>query len=130
MEWDFAAVARIQQGCAEAAQWPVGDYTGFRLLVAELDRAIVGFCWWRQASDEEAEVLNLGVAPEARRRGAATALLDELRRISTGAIFLEVAENNDAAIALYVGLGWVRIGLRPRYYPGGINAIVMKNRSW
>jgi ribosomal-protein-alanine N-acetyltransferase len=127
---DFVSVARIQRECAEAAQWPVGDYFGFRLLVAELEGEVAGFCWWRQASAQEAEVLNLGVAPADRRKGVASALLKALRRTATGEIFLEVAENNVGAIALYSRHGWVGIGSRPSYYPGGINAIVMKNRSW
>jgi ribosomal-protein-alanine N-acetyltransferase len=90
----------------------------------------VGFCWWRQTSPEEAELLNLGVAPQARRKGVAAALLDALREASTGEIFLEVAENNPGAIALYKSNGWVEIGTRPAYYPNGIHAIVMKKGSW
>jgi ribosomal protein S18 acetylase RimI-like enzyme len=127
---DFVAVARIQRECAEAAQWPVGDYSGFRLLVAEFEGEVAGFCWWRQASAEEAEILNLGVAPADRRKGLASALLKALRRAARGEIFLEVAENNVGAISLYSRHGWVGIGSRPSYYPGGINAIVMKNCSW
>jgi ribosomal protein S18 acetylase RimI-like enzyme len=127
---DFAQVAHIQWDCAEAAQWPVGDYSAFRLFVAEMDGAVVGFCWWRQTSPEEAELLNLGVAQEARRKGVGTALLKAVRKASTGEIFLEVAENNPGAMALYKGAEWVEIGTRPAYYPNGIHAIVMKKGSW
>lgn len=127
---DFAQVAQIQWDCAEAAQWPLSDYSAFRLFVGELDGGVVGFCWWRQTSPEEAELLNLGVAPQARRKGVAAALLDALREASTGEIFLEVAENNPGAIALYKSNGWVEIGTRPAYYPNGIHAIVMKKGSW
>lgn len=126
---DFAQVTRIQRECAEAAQWPLGDYSMFALLVAELEGEVAGFCWWRQSANDEAELLNLGVATEARRRGLAAALLRELRRKARGEIFLEVAENNSGAISLYTREGWVRIGSRPCYYPHGINAIVMKKGS-
>ncbi len=129
LEKDFPAVARIQQQCAEAAQWPLGDYSGCRLLIAELDGRIAGFCTWRQAAPDEAELLNLGVAPDARRSGLATALLNELERRAAGDIFLEVAEHNHAAAQLYTHRGWVPVGLRKRYYPGDINAIVMKKGS-
>lgn len=128
-ERDFAQVTRIQQECAHAAQWPVGDYSIFALLVAELEGKVAGFCWWRQSSNDEAELLNLGVSPRARRRGLATALLQELRRKAKGEIFLEVAENNWGAISLYTREGWVRVGGRPAYYPHSINAIVMKKGS-
>ena len=126
---DFAQVTRIQQECAQAGQWPLGDYSIFPLLVAELEGRVAGFCWWRQSSNEEAELLNLGVSPKARRNGLAAALLGELTRKAKGEIFLEVAENNSGAIALYTREGWVRIGSRPGYYPQGINAIVMKKGS-
>jgi ribosomal protein S18 acetylase RimI-like enzyme len=126
---DFAQVTRIQQECAEAAQWPLGDYSMFALLVAELEGKVAGFCWWRQSSNDEAELLNLGVSESARRRGLAAALLRELRLKAKGEIFLEVAENNFGAISLYMREGWVPIGSRPGYYGQGINAIVMKKSS-
>jgi ribosomal protein S18 acetylase RimI-like enzyme len=128
-ERDFPQVTRIQMECADAAQWPLGDYSMFALLVAELEGSISGFCWWRQSSNDEAELLNLGVSPNARRRGLAAALLRELRGRAKGEIFLEVAENNRGAILLYTREGWVQIGSRPGYYPQGINAIVMKKGS-
>jgi ribosomal-protein-alanine N-acetyltransferase len=59
-----------------------------------------------------------------------TALLKALRQASTGEIFLEVAENNPGAIALYKSNGWVEIGRRPAYYANGIHAVVMKKGSW
>ncbi len=128
-ERDFAEVTRIQRECAEAAQWPLGDYSMFALLVAELEGKVAGFCWWRQSSNDEAELLNLGVSEGTRRKGLATLLLRELRRRAKGEIFLEVAENNPGAISLYTREGWVRIGSRPGYYAPGINAIVMKKGS-
>ena len=128
-ERDFGQVTQIQRECAEAAQWPLGDYSMFALLVAEQGGKVAGFCWWRQSANEEAELLNLGVSTEARRKGVATLLLRMLRRKARGAIFLEVAENNPGAISLYTGEGWTVIGTRPGYYAPGINAIVMKKSS-
>ena len=128
-ERDFAQVTQIQRECAEAAQWPVGDYSMFALLIAEREGKVAGFCWWRQSANEEAELLNLGVSPEARRRGVATLLLRTLTWRAKGTIFLEVAENNCGAISLYTREGWTRIGTRSGYYAPGINAIVMKKSS-
>ena len=130
-ERDYPAVARIQQACPEAAQWPVGDYHGFEVLVAIMDDAPVGFCAWRRTAPGEAELLNLGVHPRWRRRGVAGALLDALGRQAGWDIFLEVAETNGPAIALYRRHGWEQIAIRPGYYHrGSINAIVMKKGSW
>lgn len=124
-EADYPAIARIQQLCPEAAQWPVGDYSGAHVLLTDH-----GFCAWRQVADDEAELLNLAVEPAARRHGVATLLLTELRSRAQGAIYLEVAADNLAAIALYEALGWQRHSLRRGYYHRGeVDGIVMKNSS-
>jgi ribosomal-protein-alanine N-acetyltransferase len=132
-ERDYPAIARIQQASPEAAQWPVGDYSGFRVLLATLPGETgpvpAGFCAWRQSAPDEAELLNLAVDPGSRRRGVASALLEELAREAKGELFLEVAEPNQPAIALYEHHGWVRNGVRNGYYgQGNINAIVMQKR--
>jgi ribosomal protein S18 acetylase RimI-like enzyme len=130
-ERDYPAIARIQQLCPESAQWPVGDYSAFQTLLAMSGREAVGFCAWRQTAPDEAELLNIGVDPAWRRRGAATALLDALSRAAHGNIFLEVAEGNAAAISLYSKHGWDKVGVRAGYYHHGtLNAIVMKKSSW
>ena len=131
MERDYPAIARIQILCPEAAQWPIGDYSQFETLVALVASEVAGFCAWRQSAKDEAELLNLAVHPAHHRKGVASALLNQLCQTAKGPIFLEVAENNLPAIALYEKHGWSQIGIRPAYYPlGKINAIVMNNRSW
>lgn len=77
---------------------------------------------------DEAEVLTLAVHPAHRRQGLARALL--LAGIAAcaeaQAVFLEVAENNDPARALYAGLGFQAVGRRPRYYADGGTALVLR----
>lgn len=82
----------------------------------------------------EAELLTLAVAPDHRRQGLATALVEDFattagERGATEA-FLEVAADNQAARALYAAAGYRDIGTRPGYYagPGGVpvSAIVMR----
>jgi ribosomal-protein-alanine N-acetyltransferase len=130
-ERDYPAIARIQCRCPETAQWPLGDYTGFPLLLALVENTPAGFCSWRQTAEDEAEILNLAVDPGFRRRGVASALLSAVCENARGTIFLEVAEPNAPAISLYQKLGWEEAGLRAGYYNHGIvNAVVMKKRSW
>jgi ribosomal-protein-alanine N-acetyltransferase len=130
-ERDFPAIARIQQRCPQAAQWPVGDYSGFEMLLALVDSAPAGFAAWRQTAPDEAELLNLGVDPDFRRRGVGAALLEALCGAARGEIFLEVAEPNAAAIALYRRAGWEAVALRKGYYESGrVHAVVMKKCSW
>lgn len=129
-ESDYPRIARIQQRCPEAAQWPVGDYSAYEILLALAGAVPAGFCAWRQTAPDEAELLNLAVDPDWRRRGVGAALLHALIGAARGDIFLEVAEPNAAAIALYTAAGWEAISLRRDYYRKDLNAIVMKKRSW
>jgi ribosomal protein S18 acetylase RimI-like enzyme len=131
LERDYSSIVRIQYRCPETAQWPLGDYSGYPLLLALVGIAPAGFCSWRQSAPDEAEILNIAVDPAFRRRGVASALLTTLSEQAHGTIFLEVAEPNLPAIALYRKHGWEQAGMRPGYYDHGIvNAVVMKKRSW
>jgi ribosomal protein S18 acetylase RimI-like enzyme len=131
LERDYRAITRIQYRCPETAQWPLGDYSAYPLLLALIRSQPGGFCSWRQSAPDEAEILNIAVDPEFRRLGVGSALLTAVCKEAQGTIFLEVAEPNLAAIALYHKLGWEYAGLRPGYYHQGIvNAVVMKKRSW
>lgn len=83
----------------------------------------------RVAADE-AEILTLAVAPALRRQGIGRALLEaaaaEAARRGALALFLEVAAANTSARALYAAAGFTQVGLRRRYYPGGIDALVLR----
>lgn len=82
----------------------------------------------------EAEVLTVGVAPWARRRGVGAALMAAAtaaaRAAGSQAIFLEVDAANTAACGLYANLGFERAGVRKGYYDRGLagraDAIVMR----
>ncbi len=69
---------------------------------------------------DEAEVLTIATCPTKRRRGHARKTLQagEQQAKAQGAetVFLEVAEDNDAAIKLYTSCGYAMIGRRPGYY--------------
>jgi len=82
----------------------------------------------------EMEVLTIGVAVAARRKGVARALLaaalPPARERGASEVFLEVAVDNESAIALYEGLGYRKTGLRKAYYNRGpqgfVDALVMR----
>ncbi len=84
-----------------------------------------------RAAAGEAELLTLATDPAARRQGHARALLAafEAHALGRGAVaaFLEVAEDNTGARALYAGAGWVQAGRRPGYYrrPGAAPAAAL-----
>jgi ribosomal-protein-alanine N-acetyltransferase len=101
--WDAAALAGL---LSQPGVFAVAAEDGFALL-----RRVV----------DEAELLTVAVRPGARRRGLGARLVAEglARARASGAerVFLEVAEDNAAARALYAGLGFVEAGRRRGYYP-------------
>ena len=91
--------------------------------------ALLGFVIFWLVHDE-IHILNVATDPTQRRRGVAKALLQETlaRGQSRGAVLatLEVRKTNAAALALYLGLGFRQVGLRPNYYADeGEDAVVM-----
>ena len=91
---------------------------------------LLGYCnYW--VVQEDAHLLNLAVAPAARRKGVASALLrfamDHAHRLGARYIHLEVRRNNEPAKALYKSMGFKMIGVRKRYYAReGEDALVFK----
>jgi [ribosomal protein S18]-alanine N-acetyltransferase len=92
-----------------------------RTLVAEdaSSGGIVGFIVFWLGVDE-AEILNVAVRVQARRRGIGRALVEaaanDARMRQASRLLLEVRSGNHAAQALYRSLGFVQIGLRRGYY--------------
>lgn len=89
-------------------------------LVALDGGTVVGYAGSQSAPPDEADIMNVAVLPAYRRRGTAKALLLELERLlgerGIRTVALEVRASNAPAIALYVGLGYVQVGLRKNYY--------------
>ena len=88
-----------------------------------------GFILCRIAADE-AEVLTLAVTPAVQGRGLGRRLLrgalDPSQARGAASIFLEVSPGNTHALALYASAGFAQVGCRPRYYPGGGDALVLR----
>ncbi len=94
-----------------------------------MDGALCGFASARMLVDE-AHVVRLAVDPGRRRQGIGRALLDGLTDWASeshaSALLLEVRASNDAALALYAGAGMHVDGRRPRYYPDGEDALLLR----
>jgi ribosomal-protein-alanine N-acetyltransferase len=97
--------------------------------------SIGGFALARIAADE-AEIITIGVIGSWQRLGVGKALVDGIKRAAArgGArsIFLEVAQSNAAARALYARSGFLETGCRKGYYAPAIagtpaeDAVVMR----
>lgn len=105
------------------------ELPGHFALLAVDEGAPQGFAMGRAVADE-AEVLTLAVLPQARRAGVGLALMQALaeqaRRRGATTLFLEVAETNVAARALYERMGATPCGRRRAYYPDGGDALVLR----
>ena len=92
----------------------------FALLAAKDEP--VGMVMCRTVADE-AEILTLAVAPQARRQGVGRGLVlaarDLAQQAGAGALLLEVGTANTAAVGLYDRLGFVQAGRRTAYYDRG-----------
>jgi ribosomal-protein-alanine N-acetyltransferase len=134
---DLPAVARIQAACPEASQWPPRDYLAYAAIVVQQAGRLAGFAAARAVPPDELEILNLAVAPAARRRGLGRALLEVLLALPGRILYLEVRASNAPARALYASAGFVEAGVRKGYYaplqdPNSPpeDAIVMKMQKW
>ena len=102
---------------------------GVVLVARGPDGTVVGMASGRRMVDE-LHVLRLAVDPAHRRRGVGAALLAGLLAAATDpplrAVVLEVRADNTAARALYAAAGFVADGRRPRYYPDGEDALLLR----
>jgi [ribosomal protein S18]-alanine N-acetyltransferase len=121
---DLAYVAALEAQI-HAVPWTLGNFrdalaAGYSAQVGEREGRIVVF-GVMMLGPGEAQLLNLSVAPDMRRRGLGAALLarfvDDARRCGAEQMFLEVRAGNHAAIALYETAGFARIARRDAYYP-------------
>ncbi len=124
----FNAIANLHAACFPDKPWNATDFADLKKSGCEIIASQNGFVVYRKILDE-AEIITIGVHPDARQTGIASAMLGivegELRKAGVKSIFLEVAENNHPARKLYEHNGYVQIGVRPKYYDG-IDAITMK----
>ena len=119
---DIAAIARLQARCNPVPWGP--KLVGNTLLapptlgIVAIRGAIVGYLLAERLPDEW-HVLDLGVAPEARRRGIGREMLVNLIEVTdrqAAPVTLEVRASNASAITLYEKMGFASHGRRPGYY--------------
>ena len=96
--------------------------------VAEDDGVVVGYIALTHCLDE-AEINIIAVVDAYRRKGVATMLLNEtykaLKELKVKVIFLEVRRSNEVAQSLYEKHGFTYVGVRPYYYKGREDALIM-----
>lgn len=95
------------------------EMAGTVFLVAVEDGKVLGYVGCQTVLDE-GYITNVAVSPDARRRGIARALLcrltDAAHKRGLAFVTLEVRASNAAAVALYAGQGYEKVGVRKGYY--------------
>jgi len=109
--WSAAAIAEVLSA--------PGSFASLAVAACDQKESPAGFTLARVVGDDS-ELLTLCVLPAWRRRGIAARLLDDVmtraRLLGARQLFLEVAETNDAARALYAARGFTASRRRPDYY--------------
>ena len=102
-----------------------------RYVGARVDDLLVGYAGIARLGRTppfEYEIHTIGVDPEFQGQGIGRRMMTDLLDFTgpDGVVYLEVRTDNEPAIALYESLGFVRVGLRKRYYRTGADAYTMK----
>jgi ribosomal-protein-alanine acetyltransferase len=121
---DLPQVAALEAQ-VHAAPWSLGNFrdalaAGYTTRCAVREGRVVAYGVLMMAPGE-AQILNVSVAPDARRAGLGRALvhrfIEDARALGAEQCFLEVRVTNTGAIALYERMGFTRIARRTAYYP-------------
>lgn len=134
---DLNALRQLERICFPKDGWPLLDlisiltYPNVVRLKAVSENNMVGFI----AGDRREEgylgwIATIGVLPEYRRQGIATALILECeKRLHTAVVRLNVRRSNLEAISLYKQLGYVQISTWPGYYSDGEEALIFEKQN-
>jgi ribosomal-protein-alanine N-acetyltransferase len=136
---DLAAIMAIETELFPTDAWSAATMAaelagphGYYLVAQAEDGGIDGYAGLRAPRGSgQADIQTIAVVERARRRGLGRtllrALLGEARTRGAGEVFLEVRADNPGARALYEGLGFAEIAVRPAYYqPDGVDAVIMR----
>ena len=123
----FEKLSNLHKKCFPNRPWSADDFRDLKNSGCEIIMSENGFIVYRIVVDE-AEIITIGVNPEKRRQGIASAMIGiiekNLKNQGVKKIFLEVALNNKPAKKLYENMGFKVVGSRPKYYDG-VDAILM-----
>lgn len=134
-----ALAALHARAFATPRPWSAGEFAGlladptvFLLAEGAVDGLLLG-----RVVAGEGELLTLAVDPDLRRQGIGRRLmvrfLSQAQALGAESLFLEVAADNRAAIALYQTSGFVSAGRRRGYYlrdgAAAMDALVMVRKG-
>jgi ribosomal-protein-alanine N-acetyltransferase len=100
------------------------DYV--HIYVYEENNNVLGFIQIEEHF-EITDIINIAVDKDYQGKGIGKELIQYIiDNTKSEKIMLEVKANNDPAISLYTNMGFKQIHIRPKYYEGNIDAIIME----
>lgn len=131
---DLGGIIEIEKTCFTADAWSEDDFIyrmnasdwSFINLTLEDEGRVAAYITATVVADEM-NIDSVAVAPDYRRKGYASALINlAIKEAKAAVVMLEVRESNTAAISLYQSLGFEKVGLRKNYYERPVeNAVLM-----
>ncbi len=133
-----AQVAQLERECF-SLPWSESSIAGelenplSLWLVCVDDDRVLGYVG-SQTVLGETDMMNVAVAPDARRRGIAQklieALAEQLKGQGSRCLTLEVRASNAPALGLYRKLGFAQAGRRPGYYRNPKEDALILRKEW
>jgi ribosomal protein S18 acetylase RimI-like enzyme len=134
---DLGSVRAVERACFEDDAWPLLDmlaaltFPDVVRLKAVVGERVVGFAGGDiRKAQRIGWITTLGVVPEFRRQGIATALLLACEvALGEPRVRLCVRRSNSGAISLYYKYGYLEMGVWPAYYTDGEDALVLEKNT-
>ncbi len=131
---DLGSIRTVEHVCFDSDAWPLLDllaaltFPDAVRLKAVIGERVVGFSGGDiRRSERLGWITTLGVLPEYRRQGIASALLVATEEaIRQPRIRLCVRRSNSGAIRLYYKYGYLQMGVWPAYYADREDALVLE----
>ena len=133
-----AQIAALEKVCftdpwsENSIRYELTNPLSFWLVAMEGDR-VAGYVGSQSVLDE-ADMMNIAVAPEFRRMGIAQdlaqRLTEALKEKGVRCLTLEVRVSNEPAITLYRKLGFSQVGRRPNYYRSPKEDALILRKEW
>ena len=135
--FDLPVFVSLDKDLFPYSPWSASQYkeefsspTRHFVVAVDADQNIIGYAGVFAPGAVEADILTVGVVPEQRGKGIATALMALITEWATAqgstAMMLEVKVDNAEAIGLYESLGYSTLNVRKDYFGAGLDAQVMR----
>ena len=131
-------IAQLEKLCfsdpwsAKSIASELDNKLAFWLVATEADH-VAGYIGSQTVMDET-DMMNVAVHPDFRRKGIAealvNALVENLQKMGSRCLTLEVRASNVPAITLYEKLGFSEIGRRKNYYRNPREDALILRKEW